>query len=361
MAAMLPDGRRLGAHLALGDGMVKAAERSVEIRLDALQVFSDNPTAWQRRAEPNPEIARFRAILHDHDIAPLAIHGSYLINLAGWDETLWARSVGLLAAELAMARVLGARLVNIHTGSHRGTDVDAGIGRLVAGVTAAIAMAGLDGANGGPPSAADPVVVLENTSGGGWALGVDLGQWTAIAAALDRAGVPRERVAFCLDAAHLWGAGYDLADPAALDRLLAGFDDAIGLDRLVLVHLNDSKAGLGSLQDRHEHVGAGRIGSIGMRHLLTHPSLRHVTYVLETPGMDEGYDAINVDRARALARGDELAPLPPDAFEIRGSRSRAATPSRRDHAAQPVEPADPAGPAEPMDAVPAGAATRGDS
>src|SRR4029077_19016344 len=141
--------------------------------------------------------------------------------------------------------------------------------------------------------------------------------------------------------------------------LLAGFDDAIGLDRLVLVHLNDSKAGLGTLLDRHEHLGAGRIGPIGLRRLLTHPSLRHVTYVLETPGMDEGYDAINVARARALARGDELEPLPPEAFEIRGRRLRAATAPRRGHAEEPVEPAEPV--AGVAAGAAAGAAIRGDS
>jgi deoxyribonuclease IV len=327
MAPMLPDGRRLGAHLALGDGMVKAAERAVEIGLDALQVFSDNPTAWGRRAEPNPEIGRFRAVLHEHDIAPLAIHGSYLINLAGWDETLRARSIGLLAAELVTARTLGARFVNIHTGSHRGTDVHGGIRRLTDGVGRAFDHAAGAADEAGGPAGIDPVVVLENASGGGWSLGVDLDQWTAIADALDGAGIGRDRVAFCLDTAHLWGAGHDLADPAATDRILTGFDQRIGIDRLVLMHLNDSKAALGGRMDRHEHIAAGRIGPAGIRHLLTHPALAQVTYLLETPGMDEGYDAINVARARALARGEDLDPLPPEAFELRGSRVRAATPA----------------------------------
>ena len=331
MARMLPDGRRLGAHLALGDGMVKAAERAVEIGLDALQVFSDNPTAWQRRAEPNPEIERFRAVLNAHDIAPLVIHGSYLINLAGWDETLWGRSVGLLAAELATARLLGARFVNIHTGSHRGTDVEPGLERLVVGVRRALDDAAAPpGPTRGEPDHRDPAILLENGSGGGWSLGVDLAQWSAIAAALEGARVGREQVGFCLDTAHLWGAGYDLSDRGAIDRLLASFDQRIGLDRLRLVHLNDSKSALGSRMDRHEHLGAGSIGPAGLRHLLTHRSLAHVTFMLETPGMDEGYDAINVARARALARGERLEPLPPEAFEIRGSRSRAATPPRRE-------------------------------
>ena len=319
MATMLPDGRRLGAHLAMGDGLVKAADRAVEIGIDALQIFSDNPTAWQRRAAPNPEIERFRGVLAAHDIRPLAIHGSYLINLAGWDDTLRDRSIELLASELVTARLLGAPFVNIHTGSHRGTSVDAGIARLVDGAIRAIDAAEATATD-------DPAVVLENASGGGWALGVDLPQWTAIARAFERAGVDRRRIGFCLDTAHLWGAGHDLSDPAASDDLLTGFDDAIGLDRLVLMHLNDTKAELGSRVDRHEHIGAGLIGPAGLAHLLTHPRLRGVTTILETPGMDEGYDAINVARAAALARGESLEPLPAEAFQLRGSRSRAATP-----------------------------------
>ena len=113
---MLPDGRRLGAHLPIADGMVKAADRAAEIGATALQVFSDNPTAWQRRAEPSPEIAAFREALDAHDIAPLVVHASYLINLAGADDVLRDRSIELLAAVLEAAERFGAGIVHVLAG-----------------------------------------------------------------------------------------------------------------------------------------------------------------------------------------------------------------------------------------------------
>ncbi len=339
MTAMLPDGRRLGAHLALATGMVKAAERAAAIGAEALQIFSDNPTAWERRAEPSAEIEPFRAVLDRHAIAPLAIHGSYLINLAGADTAFHDGSVGLLAAELAAARRFGARFVNIHIGSHRGAGVEVGIERLVEGVRRALATdAATETAEPGDAatshaasiaddaSSIDPVITLENSAGGGWGLGVDVAQLAQIAAALDAAGLPRARVAFCLDTAHLWGAGTDLREPAVVDRLVSAFADEIGLDRLPLIHLNDTKAELGSRNDRHEHLGAGRIGPDGIAAILREPRLRDATYVIETPGMEEGFDAINLARAVALARGEPLAPLPPGALTLRGNRAKAASP-----------------------------------
>jgi len=322
MAAMLPDGRRLGAHLAMGDGLVKSAERAVEIGATALQVFSDNPTAWQRRAEPSPEIPRFREVLADHDIAPLAIHGSYLINLAGVDERFREGSIELLTAELGSARAFGARYVNIHAGSHRGAGVDAGIERIVDGVERALEGAGV----GGLPQTA---VVLENSSGGGGGLGIDVEQLEAIASAADRRGLPRHLVGFCLDIAHLWGAGVDVARAAVVDALVRSFADSIGIDRLRLIHLNDTKAELGSRMDRHEHLGAGRIGPAGLAAFLTHPALTSVTYILETPGMDEGYDAINLERCRMLIAGESLPKLPPEAFRL-SRRTAASGPAAED-------------------------------
>jgi deoxyribonuclease-4 len=315
MARMLPDGRRLGAHLPLGNGMVKAADRAAEIGATALQVFGDNPTAWKRRAGPPAEQEAFRTRLAEHGISPLVVHASYLINLAGPDPDFFERSIALLAAELRDAPGLGARYVNVHIGSQRGSGVDVGVERLADGIVETLARAG-DAAT---------TILLENSSGGGWGLGISVVELAAIAEAVDRRGVGAERLAFCLDTAHAWGAGYDLSNPSSTDELLEEFQRRIGLDRLRVIHLNDSKSALGSRMDRHEHVGAGQIGETGMAHILRHPLLAHVAYILETPGMDEGYDAINVARAIALAKGEPLAALPPGALTLRGSRSRAAS------------------------------------
>jgi len=320
MAAMLPDGRRLGAHLQVGDGIVKAADRAAEIGATALQIFGDNPTAWKRRSEPPAAQQAFRARLAEHGIAPLVVHASYLVNLAGPDPDFFERSIGLLAAELRDAPANGARFVNVHIGSHRATGVEAGVER----VAEAIARA-LEASDDATDELSEPAtILLENSSGGGWGLGVDVEELAAIAGAVERRGIPRQRVGFCLDIAHAWGAGHDLSDPRATDALLVDFDAQIGLDRLPVIHLNDSKSALGSRMDRHEHVGAGLIGEAGIAHLLRHPLLANAAYILETPGMDEGYDAINLARAVALARGEPLAPLPPGALTLRGSRSKSA-------------------------------------
>src|SRR5204863_2744980 len=127
---MLPDGRRLGAHLPLGGGMIKAAERAHAIGASALQGFADNPTAWRRRSDPTRELVEFRARLAEFDISPLAIHAAYLINLAGPEQDFFERSVSVLTAEMAAARAYGARFVNVHAGSHRGSGVEAGAQRI---------------------------------------------------------------------------------------------------------------------------------------------------------------------------------------------------------------------------------------
>jgi deoxyribonuclease-4 len=294
--------------------MVKAVERAHTIGADALQVFADNPTAWRRRTEPPRELAAFRERVHGLDIGPVAIHAPYLVNLAGPDESFFARSVTVFAHDLRAAPGFLARFFNVHIGSHLGTGVGVGIERLAAGLALALAEVddGLDAS----------MVVLENSAGGGFGLGKNATELADIADAIAAHGIASERIGFCIDTAHAWAAGIDLFHSDATDAFLTQFDERIGIERLVMIHLNDSKSELGSRLDRHEHLGAGRIGAAGLTHVLNHPMLGHVTYFLETPGMDEGYDAINVARARDLAAGRALADLPPEALTLRGSRSR---------------------------------------
>ena len=329
---MLPDGRRLGAHLPLATGMVKAVERAHEIGASAMQIFSDNPTAWKRRAEPPPELVAFRQRLRHFDIAPVSIHASYLVNLAGSNVESFERSIVMLAHELRNAPAFGARLVNVHIGSHLGLGVAAGIERLAEGILRTLRAVDEwpaeprspdEGEDTSPPA----MLVLENSAGSGGGLGTSVDELADIAAAVAARGIPAERVGFCIDTAHAWGAGIDVASPSAVDDLIAAFDERIGLRRLVMIHLNDSRSDRGSRTDRHEHLGAGRIGPAGLAHVLRHPKLAHAAYMLETPGMDVGYDAINVARARALAEGRPMAPLPDGAFQLRGSAKARTAPA----------------------------------
>ena len=293
--------------------MVRAVDRAHEIGAGALQIFVDNPIAWHRRADPPAEAAAFRARLAEFDIRPVAVHASYLVNLAGPEEDFFGRSVEVLASDLRAAPGFAGRFVNVHIGSHRGAGVEFGTQRLADGL--ALVLAEVDGGDA-------PPIVLENSPGSGFGLGMDVAGLADIAEAAATRGIARERLAFCIDTAHAWAAGIDLSEPAEIDAFLAEFDDRIGLDRLVMIHLNDSKSERGSHLDRHEHLGAGRIGAAGLGHLLRHPALARVVYYLETPGMDEGYDAVNVARAHDLAAHRPLAELPPEAMTVRGSRAR---------------------------------------
>ena len=313
---MLPNGRRIGAHLPLGDGMVRAADRAAVIGASALQVFSDNPAAWHRRPSLPRELPAFRERLATHGIAPLVIHAPYLVNLAGPEGESRSRSIDVLAHELRVAQAYGARYLNVHVGSHRGEGADGGIRRFADGAAEALAMA--------RDEAPDVVLAIENGSGTGFGLGTTVQQLAAIDAALAANGVDADRTGFCVDTAHLWGAGYPIDTADGVDATLASVHALLGLGRVSLVHLNDSRSELASHRDRHEHIGAGRSGGPALGRILTHPGLAHAAYLRETPGMDDGYDAINLARARDLVEGRPLADLPPEAFHTRSTKGRSA-------------------------------------
>jgi deoxyribonuclease-4 len=290
---------------------MKAARRARQIGATALQIFSDNPTAWRRRSAPPADAAQFVGYCAGEGIGPIAIHASYLINLAGSAEPFARQSLAGLIFEVQRAPAYGASMVNTHIGSHRGGGTEAGIALLAANVTRVLAETP-DGVR----------LVLENAAGGGDSLGSSIEELARI---LDGVTGGVDRLAFCLDTAHLWGAGYDLSSGEGATAVLDRFDALIGLERLALIHLNDSRSRMGSLSDRHEHLGAGQIGPVGLGAILRDPRLAsRTTMVMETPGMEEGFDVVNVRRAWQLYAGaSELPALPPKAFRVRRTQRTA--------------------------------------
>jgi deoxyribonuclease-4 len=303
----------VGLHLGVARGLLGAARRSRQIGARALQIFTDNPVAWRRRPEAPSDAAAFVDYASREGIETISIHASYLINLAGSAEPFASRSREGLIVEMQRAPTYGATLVNTHIGSHRGVGRQTGLQRIVEAVTAILAAS--------PPSVR---LVLENSSGGGDLLGSRLEDLAAI---LEAVGPNGEHLAFCLDTAHLWGAGYDVSSADGALGVIDRFDALIGLDRLPMLHLNDSRSLLGSRTDRHEHVGAGRIGPLGLGALLRDPRLAQTTFIMETPGADEGWDAVNLRRAWMLWNGaTELPVLPPKAFKVNRKSTRLSAP-----------------------------------
>ena len=296
-------------HLGVGLGLLKAARRSRQIGARALQIFSDNPTAWRRRPEPPLKAPEFIDYASREGLRTVAIHASYLINLAGSAEPFASQSRAGLIVEMQRAPSYGATLVNTHIGSHKGVGADTGLRRIVENVRAVLASS--------PPRVR---LVLENSSGGGDLLGSRVEELAEI---LSGVGDAADGLAFCLDTAHLWGAGYDISTAEGATAVVDRFAELVGLDRLALVHLNDSRSLLGSRADRHEHVGAGQIGPLGLGALLRDPRLAATTFIMETPGADEGWDAVNMRRAWLMWGGaTELPVLPPKAFKTNRRSTR---------------------------------------
>ena len=296
-------------HLGVAHGLLRAARRSRQIGSTALQIFTDNPIAWRRRPEPPLEVPAFIDYGTREGLRTIAIHASYLINLAGSAEPFASQSRAGLIVEMQRAPSYGASMVNTHIGSHRGVGAATGLLRIVENVIAILAEA--------PPGVR---LLLESSSGGGDLLGSRLEELARI---LDGVGADADRFGFCLDTAHLWGAGYDISTAEGAAGVVDRFEELLGIDRLAMVHLNDSRSLLGSLADRHEHIGAGRIGAAGLGALLREPRLAEVTFILETPGVDEGWDAVNMRRAWQLWRGaTELPVLPPKAFRTNRRSTR---------------------------------------
>lgn len=277
--------------MGIAAGMARALARAQEAGYDAAQVFPGNPTGW-RHVPLAPEVAAaIREEAARRDVAPLVIHAPYIINVATPDEDLAAKSERGVANALDRGREIGARYVVVHAGSHKGTGEEAGIARVARLVERILAAA--------PP---EVELLIENSAGSGNILAGDPAALGRLLAALP------PQVGTCIDTAHLWGRGVDLADAAAVDSALEALDRAFDLRRLRVLHLNDSAVALGSRRDVHAHLGEGQIGLQGLAAWAAHPALRERPVILETPEEEEaGREAARCAIARDLLRGDVAA------------------------------------------------------
>ena len=278
----------LGAHVSAAGGVYEAPPRAAAIQANALQLFTKQANRWAERACTDDEGEKFRAALAATDVGVTVSHDSYLINLASPDPALRAKSVDSMAAELARCEALGVDLLVSHPGNYM-DEREAGIARNADGVSEALARA-----------PGRTVLCLETTAGAGTVLGATFEELAALIARLS--AEHQARVGVCLDTCHAYSAGYDLAND--YDGVWARFDGAIGLDRLRVLHLNDSKTPFNSRKDRHELIAEGSLGEEPFRRVMTDPRLAAVPKILETPKGDDATvtDTRMVERLRGYER-----------------------------------------------------------
>ena len=284
---------QLGRHMPTNARPVKAAERARWLGCNTIQIFASNPTGWRPAGDAPAACAAFAQAAYELDLNPVVIHAPYLINLASPEDEIWDKSVSLLRWSLQRGALLGAGYVVFHTGSHRGSGVEAGIVRITEAIKRIL-----------PETPPEVMLLLENDVGAGNSLGHSFEQ---INAALNLLPEYHERVGVCIDTAHLWGAGYDISSATSAQAVLQHFDETIGLDRLKVIHLNDTEKALGSHRDVHARLGEGIIGEEGLQTLFSDPRLEHVAVLLETPiktdendKEDWDHDKQHFERARAL-------------------------------------------------------------
>jgi deoxyribonuclease-4 len=261
----------LGAHVSAAGGVPEAPPRAAALHATALQLFTKMANRWAERDCVDEECTSFRERLAATDVVATIAHDSYLINLASPDPVLRARSLASFVSELNRCEALGLNYLVSHPGNYM-DDREAGIARNADAISEALSAA-----------PGRTVLCLETTAGSGTSLGATFEELAAIISLVDKAH--QARLAICLDTCHVYSAGYDLVQD--YDGVFQRLDDALGLDRLRVMHLNDSKTPFASRRDRHELIAEGSLGETPFRRIMTDARLASVPKVIETPKLDD--------------------------------------------------------------------------
>lgn len=281
----------LGAHVSISGSIDKAIDRAVELGCTTFQIFTRNPRGWEAKPLTKKEVEEFRRKFEEKGFKVAVAHMPYLPNISSPDKTAHKRSTKSLIQELKRSGELNLQYLVVHIGSHMGKGVEVGIRQAAEAVNTALSEV-----------ENDVMILLENMAGQRNSVGSTFENVRSILDLIK----DEDRVGVCLDTCHAFAAGYDLRTREAIDKTLKKFDEIIGLDRLKVIHVNDSKGDLGSGIDRHEHLGMGKIGERGFFELLHHPVIRPLPLILETPVDSRGNFATNMAKLKELYLKEKL-------------------------------------------------------
>jgi len=287
--------KRIGVHVGTAGGCFTAVNRAVEAGANTFQIFSASPRQWKASPVKPEDAAKMQALRAEHDVNPVAIHASYLINLCSQTETVRANSIDAFRGEVERALDMGAEFLVLHPGSWKGLTRDEGLKLAAQGIEKAVGSLrpGLHWQD------RNFRILIENTAGAEFSLGGSFDQVAELVATL-RACAP---VDVCLDTCHCHVAGYDLVTPEGYETTMKLIGETVGFGSVRVWHCNDAKAAMGSKLDRHEHIGEGTIGSAAFKRLLHDARFDHACFIAETPVDEPGDEMRNVMALRALSAG----------------------------------------------------------
>lgn len=291
---------KLGAHVSSAGGAFKSFQRGQESGCETILIFTKSNRQWKAKPLDEKAIGAFEKAQAAHDIHPVAVHASYLINIASPDDALWEKSYQALKVEVERAGQLGIPFITFHPGSYTKSNEEQGLARIGKGVARLLEETAV--------SCPNVTVCLETMAGQGTNLGHRFEHLDSILTAVG----PSDRLGVCLDTCHIFAAGYDIRTPEAYEATMQELDRVLGVQHIKVFHFNDSKFDLGSRKDRHAHIGEGFIGSQGFANFLNDPRWANHAAHLETPkketdedGNEVEMDVVNLARLRALVNGNQ--------------------------------------------------------
>ncbi len=288
---------KIGAHISTAGGLHTAFERAAAIGAECVQVFESAPQQWGTARLTDEQIDEFCTKAKDSAIAPIFIHGKYLMNLASADPKIFKTSASTLRSSLNIAGRIGAVGVIFHTGSHKGLGPEAVFEQICTAAQGVLA-----------ETPENTWMIFENSAGQGGTLG---SKFEELGQIIKRINNPRAKV--CIDTCHAFASGYDLRSKAGVDATVKELDKEVGLVNVAAIHCNDSKTELGAGRDLHENIGQGKIGRAGFEAMIAHKAFAQVPLLLEVPGYKldgapKGPDKPNIDLLKEIRAAAGVKP-----------------------------------------------------